>query len=64
MSPLTRPEWADPDAARAAVRESQERQERVERQGREVVKVTTRLWALGQRNHFAESIATIFGTHR
>lgn len=59
-----RPEWADREVAEAAVRESRQRQKRVERQGREVAKVTRRLWVLGQRNHFQESIAAIFGTPR
>lgn len=55
-----RPEWADPTAAKAAVEEANERQERVIAQGNKVSNVTFRLWVLGQRNHFQESIEQMF----
>lgn len=58
------PDWANRAKAERAVDESRSRHKRVEKQGREVAKVTDRLWVLGQRNHFQETIATIFGAQR
>lgn len=59
-----RPAWARPDIAQAAVDEALERSEQVEKQGREVERVTRRLSALGRENHFQESVRAMFGVHR
>lgn len=58
------PLWARTDAAQAAIEEAQQRSEHVERQGKEVRRVTERLSQLGRANHFQESVRAMLGVQR
>lgn len=61
---MKRPEWADPNAAREALREAQSRQQRVEEQGKRVRGISFRSWRVGQENHFQKTVSTLFGVPR